>query len=156
MAYTEIKERNGKKYYYRVISLRNGNKISKKRKYLGVDLSDNSRLSKEREADRELNVKKEIRKKEIIEKLKRKIIKILRKNKIKRAGIFGSYASGKAKKNSDIDILIMPSKSMSLLDLSGLKIELEDKLNKKVDLISYKYIHPHLKDRILKSEFKIM
>ena len=91
-----------------------------------------------------------------IDKMKSKIVKILKKNKIIRAGIFGSYARGEEKKNSDIDILIEPTKDMSLLDLSGLKIELEKTLNKKVDLVSYKYIHPYLKKRILESEMKII
>ena len=34
MAYTEIKERNEKKYFYRVVSMREGKSV-KKRKYLG-------------------------------------------------------------------------------------------------------------------------
>ena len=45
---------------------------------------------------------------------------------------------------------------MSLLDISGIKIELEESLGKKVDVVSYKYIHPYLKKRILKSEVKII
>ncbi len=54
MAYTEIKEKNNKKYFYRVQSVRKGNKISKKRVYLGVDL-DKEKLSKiEDDADKEL------------------------------------------------------------------------------------------------------
>ena len=39
MVYVEVKERNGKKYYYLVRSVRSGNKIGKKRDYIGVDLS---------------------------------------------------------------------------------------------------------------------
>ena len=52
----------------------------------------------------------------------RKIAFILRKNGVVKAGIFGSYARGEAKKNSDIDILIKFKGSKSLFDLSGLKI----------------------------------
>jgi len=44
-----------------------------------------------------------------ISRIKRKIIPILRKNDVVRAGIFGSYARGEAKKRSDIDILIKVS-----------------------------------------------
>ncbi len=89
-------------------------------------------------------------------KIKSKIANILKKHKIVRAGIFGSYARGEQKKNSDIDILIEPGKDLSLLDISGLKIELEGVLNKKVDIVSYKYIHPYLKKKILESEIKII
>ena len=91
-----------------------------------------------------------------LRKLQQKIVPILKSNNVVRAGIFGSYARGDFKKNSDIDILIMPPKDMSLLDISGIKIELEDNLNKKVDLVSYNYIHPSLKENILKSEVKII
>ena len=155
MTYTEIKKRNNKKYYYRILSVRKGRKISKKRKYLGVNLLEEELKEKENQADRELKVKNK-KKEEILNKLKAKIIKILKNNKIKKAGIFGSYARGDFKKNSDIDILIQPSKNMSLLDISGLKIELEAVLNKKTDLVSYKYIHPYLKNKILRSEVKII
>ena len=56
MAFTEIQERNGKKYYYRVITYRQDPKVKNKRKYLGVNL-DNIDLTKaESEADIELGV----------------------------------------------------------------------------------------------------
>jgi len=54
MAYTEIKERNNKKYYYRVLSIRNENKVRKRRIYLGTDLSNSDLKVKEIEADLEL------------------------------------------------------------------------------------------------------
>jgi len=38
MAHTEIQEKNGRKYYYRVRSFRDGNRIRKERVYLGADL----------------------------------------------------------------------------------------------------------------------
>ncbi len=91
-----------------------------------------------------------------IERLKKKIIPILKKNGIVRAGIFGSYARGEQKKGSDVDILIQPTQEMSLLDLSGLKIELEKALKKKVELISYRYIHPCLKNEILNNEIELI
>ena len=96
-----------------------------------------------------------MKKQEII-KIKKIIAETLQKHRIKKAGLFGSYVRGEQKKNSDIDILIEPTKDMSLLDLSGLKIELEKALSKKVDLVSYKYIHPYLKERILRSEVNII
>lgn len=54
MPYTEIQERNGKKYYYRVQSVRKGDKVSKKRVYLGKDLEKKEIEQKEHEADIEL------------------------------------------------------------------------------------------------------
>ena len=156
MVFTEIRTQNNKKYYYRVLSIRNKDKISKKKIYLGINLSQEKLQEKEIQADKKLFEEKRNRKGNEFQELKQKIIKILKQNNIKKAGIFGSYARGEQKKNSDIDILIQPTKKMSLLDISGLKIELTDNLNKKVDIISYKYIHSRLKQRILGEEVRII
>ena len=157
MVYTEIQKRNKRKYYYRVISIRKGNKVSKKRKYLGVDLFDKELAEKEKKADKVLlkNKLKKDAKKSVIEKIKPKIIKILKKNKIKKAGIFGSYVKGEQKKNSDIDILIQPPKGMGL-QFVGVQFELEKALKRKVDLVSYNGISPYLKDKILSQEVRII
>ena len=78
-----------------------------------------------------------------IEKIKKKIIPLLKKNKVVRAGIFGSYARGEQKKNSDIDILVeINDKKMSLLGFIRLGRELEEALRKKVDLVEYSVIKP--------------
>jgi len=90
-----------------------------------------------------------------IKKLKPKIIKVLKANGIKKAGIFGSYVRGEQRRNSDIDILIEPPNGMGL-EFIGIKLELEDKLGRKIDLVTYKGIHPLLKKQILKEEVKII
>lgn len=56
MVFTEIKKAKDKKYYYRVISIRENNKIKKERIYLGVNLTKDDLLKKENEADKELNL----------------------------------------------------------------------------------------------------
>ena len=71
---------------------------------------------------------------------------------VKKAAVFGSYARGDNKDDSDIDILVQLGKSMSLFDFVGLKLDLEDKLGTKVDLVQYKTIKPSIKDYILKDE----
>ena len=55
MGYTEIQERNGKKYFYRVKSIREGNRVKKKRKYLGVDLNEKELKRLEKSADEVIN-----------------------------------------------------------------------------------------------------
>jgi len=42
------------------------------------------------------------------------------------------------------------------LEFIGIKLELEDKLGRKIDLVTYKGIHPLLKKQILKEEVKII
>ena len=91
-----------------------------------------------------------------LSEIKKIIIRILKKYGVKKAGIFGSYVRSEQKKRSDIDILIQPPEGMSLFDFSGLKIELEEELDMKVDLVSYRAIHPLLKKQILYEEVKII
>src|SRR3989344_5623201 len=151
MVYTEIRNINGKNYYYRVISVRKGNKISKKRVYLGYDMSNLELSKKEKVADEKLLFKKKKKANKEIEKIKPKIINLLKKNKVKRAGIFGSYARGEQKKNSDIDIAVnIEDKNMSLLGFIRLIRLLEKVLKRKVDLVEYNAIKQRIKGRILK------
>ena len=88
-----------------------------------------------------------------IKDIKNKINPILKRNDVKRAAVFGSAERGEAKKNSDDDIIIKFKKdNKTLFDLVGLKIELEEKLNKKVDVLTYDSIHPLLRNIILKEQ----
>lgn len=152
MVYTEIKIRNGKKYYYRVLSVRQGNRVKKKREYLGANLDKQTLKDKEREVDR-LFLNEKIRRN--IEKIKLITIAILKKYKVKKASLFGSYARGEQNKNSDIDILIEPPSRMGL-EFVGMALNLEKALKRKVDLVTYKGINPHLKKYILEDEIRII
>lgn len=157
MTYTEIKQRNKKKYFYRVQSIRQGKKVLKKREYLGVNLTKKELALKEKEADKKMSLSSDNKTNKNIEKIKYKIINLLKKNKVKRAGIFGSYARGDQKKNSDIDILVeIKNPNMSLLGFVGLKLKLEEIIGKKVDLVEYNAIKPLIKNRVLKEEVRIL
>ena len=54
MTYTEIQEKNGKKYYYRVKSIRKKGKVAKNKKYLGINLDKEDLKKAEENADKEL------------------------------------------------------------------------------------------------------
>ena len=56
VAFTEKQERNGKKYYYRTVSVREGERVRKERRYLGTDLGPDELREAEREADMEMGV----------------------------------------------------------------------------------------------------
>lgn len=152
MTYTEIQKRNGKDYYYRVLSIRLRDKITKKKIYLGKNLNKLELAKKEEEADKTI-LKEKIQK--TIEVIKSKILEILQQNNVKRAGIFGSYARGEQRKDSDIDILIEPPENMGF-GFFGMNSVLERRLGKKVHLVTYKYISPHIKQNILNEEIKII
>lgn len=91
-----------------------------------------------------------------LEEIKKAILPVLRKYGISKAGIFGSFAKMKQTSGSDIDILVELGPEVSLLDFIGIKLELEDILHSKVDLVEYKAIKPILKDRILREQVSIL
>ena len=93
-----------------------------------------------------------------IAEIKRKVVPVLKKSGVRKAGIFGSYARGEQTKNSDIDILIEVPKDrkFSLLDLVGLQLEIEKIVKKRIDILTYKSLHRLLKRRILAEEMRIL
>jgi len=79
-----------------------------------------------------------------------KVIPLLKKYEIKKAALFGSYARGEEREDSDVDILVEMGKEKSLLDLAGLQIDISELLKRKADVITYSSIHRRLKKIILK------
>ena len=77
------------------------------------------------------------------------IVQVLKRHDVIKAAIFGSYARGEQTPDSDLDLLIEFSGRKTLLDLVGLQLELEELLERKVDVLTYKSIHPLLKEQIL-------
>lgn len=92
---------------------------------------------------------------QIIE-IREKILHALKQNDVKRASLFGSVVRGELTDESDIDILVEFKGRKSLLDLVGLKLELEEMLKRKVDVLTYNSLHPLLKDRILREQEVIL
>lgn len=91
-----------------------------------------------------------------IEEIRRIITPVLRRHDVIRAAIFGFFARGECREGSDIDVLVEFKGEKSLLDLAGLKIELEELLKRKVDVLTYNSLHPLLKDRILSEQEAIL
>lgn len=89
--------------------------------------------------------------------IKKKVLPILKRHAVKRAAIFGSFARGEAKANSDVDLLIeYKSKDKSLFDLVDLKSELEGILGRKVDIVTYDSIYWRLREQILAQQVIIL
>lgn len=91
-----------------------------------------------------------------LEEIKERIAPVFRRHDIKKAGIFGSAVRGKDKKGSDVDILVEIQDDASLLDFVGIKLELEDALGRKVDLVEYCTIKPIIKEQILAQEVPVL
>ncbi len=76
-----------------------------------------------------------------------------------KAWVFGSYARGEQRPDSDIDIMIVPDRDahVGLFMLSGMRLDLQDLLGVKVDLVTEKGLLPFArpsveKDRVLMYE----
>ena len=91
-----------------------------------------------------------------VEELKELILDVLKNYDVKRASVFGSIAKGEATDESDIDLLVEFEGKKSLLDLVGLKLDLQDLLHCKVDILTYNSINPLLKEIILNEQVVIL
>ena len=90
-----------------------------------------------------------------IKTIKKEITPILRRQGVLKAAVFGSAARGEMKKNSDIDLLLKISKEKTFFDLVKLKLELEEKLGRCVDIVEYDALHPLIKKDVLREQTKI-
>jgi len=91
-----------------------------------------------------------------IHEIKNRILPILKEYGIKKASLFGSIVKGESTKDSDIDILIEMPETATLLELSTLKIDLENILNKNVDVLTYDSLHHLLRDKILQEQEAVL
>lgn len=89
-----------------------------------------------------------------IAKVKKAILPVLKMHEIKQAAIFGSLARGEQNRASDVDILVKLDKPMGF-EFVGMKRELEEKIGRSVDLVSYDGIHPLFKKDILRNQVKV-
>ncbi len=85
-----------------------------------------------------------------IEILKKHEGEIKKKYGIAKIGVFGSFARGEGKEDSDVDILVEFKDGFKTFDnYMDLKFFLEDIFYRGVDLVTLKALKPQLKEYIL-------
>lgn len=87
-----------------------------------------------------------------INDITKKMLPVLISQGVEKAAIFGSFARGTQSKRSDLDLLVKLSRNKTLLDLVELKINLEKKLRRKVDIVTYNSLNPYLRKTILEEQ----
>jgi len=71
--------------------------------------------------------------------------------RVKRIGIFGSFARGEEREDSDLDVLVVFEDGQKTFEnYMDLKFHLEDLFGREVDLVTEKALKPQLKDIIMK------
>ena len=85
-----------------------------------------------------------------IEKILRQNKAIFKKYKVNKVGIFGSFATGKTKKKSDVDLLVEFEDVIDLFDFVHLTDEIQKVLKVKVDLSTPDAIKPYVKPMIMR------
>jgi hypothetical protein len=64
--------------------------------------------------------------------IRRWVVPVLRRYGVSKAGLFGSVARGESGGDSDVDIVVEFRGEKSLLNLAGLKIDIEERLGRMV------------------------
>jgi len=93
-----------------------------------------------------------------IESLRRKraeIISIAKRNGGRKVRIFGSFARGDSGMDSDVDFLIELEPGRSLLDIIAIKQNLEDLLQRKVDVVTESAVSPYIRKEIMRQAISL-
>jgi predicted nucleotidyltransferase len=77
------------------------------------------------------------------------ILKVAASHGARTLKVFGSFARGEERPDSDIDFLVEMAPDRSLLDIIAIKYALEDITNRKVDVVTEKALSPYLRNKIL-------
>jgi len=91
-----------------------------------------------------------------LEEMKRQVLPILEQHDVVHAAIFGSFARAEAERDSDLDILVELPSTKSLLDLVALKLDLEEILEREVDVLTYHALHPRIREGVLREQVVIL
>lgn len=87
-----------------------------------------------------------------MEKIRSTVSELGKKYGAERIYLFGSYARGEARPNSDIDLRIDKGRIRGLFALAGLQLALEGSLGAKVDLLTSDSLDQRFLDRIQSEE----
>lgn len=78
------------------------------------------------------------------------ILRLAAKHGAHNVRVFGSFARGDARPDSDVDFLVEFEPGRGMMDIGGFLLDLEDLLGRKVDVAEPGGLHWYVKDRILK------
>ncbi|MFC1452670.1 nucleotidyltransferase family protein [Verrucomicrobiota bacterium] len=102
-----------------------------------------------------MNGRKTVTRKELLREEREKILGLAHEHGVRSVKVFGSAATGRETKSSDVDFLVEVEPGCSLLDLGGLQADLEVLLGCKVDIVTQNGLRPRLRPRVLREAVSI-
>lgn len=85
----------------------------------------------------------------ILQRYRAEILDLAMRHGAKDVRVFGSLARGEGREGSDLDLLVTLGEGRSLLDLVGLKQDLEDLVKRPVDVVTEQALSPYLREHVL-------
>lgn len=86
---------------------------------------------------------------ELLDSKREDILRIAARYGARSVRVFGSAARGDSGPSSDVDFLVELEDGRSLLDLVGLKQDLEKTLGRPVDVVEPEGLHWYIRDNVL-------
>ncbi len=86
---------------------------------------------------------------DIVEKNRKKILVLAKKNGIRNVRVFGSMARNEATSDSDLDLLVELEEGSSGFALGGFLHDVSNLVQRKVDVVTEKSLHPSLREKVL-------
>ena len=86
----------------------------------------------------------------LIENHRAEILALAERHGIHDVRVFGSMAKGDAGDASDVDLLVSLPPGTSGLALGGLLMDVQDLLQRRVEVVTDRALHPALRDHVLK------
>ena len=86
----------------------------------------------------------------LIENHRAEILALAERHGIHNVRVFGSMARGDADDASDVDLLVSLPPGTSGLALGGLLMDVQDLLQRRVEVVTDRALHPALRDHVLK------
>lgn len=77
------------------------------------------------------------------------ILQIAARHGARNVRVFGSIVRGEAKLDSDVDFLVDMEPGRSLFDLGGLLMDLQDLLDRDVDVVTEKGLRSRIRQQVL-------
>lgn len=86
---------------------------------------------------------------ELLKAKREEILQVARQRGAFNVRVFGSVGRGEAGPESDVDFLVELEPDRSLFDLGGLLMDLQELLDRKVDVVTEQGLHWYIRDRVL-------